>query len=78
MEKYYFISGLDGNADSVQTIIETIFQADWDVLETLDSRYIMKYENHVIVSLYKIICLTSRQEIRFAPLRGALRDTLPW
>lgn len=78
MEKYYFISGLDGKADSVQAIVETIFQADWSVLETLDSRYIMKYENHVIVSLYKIICLTSRQEIRFAPLRGVQRDPLPW
>ena len=78
MEKYYFISGLDGKADSVQIIMETIFQADWNVLKTLDSRYIMKYENHVIVSLYKIICLTSRQEICFAPLRGAQRDDLPW
>lgn len=78
MEKYYYISGLDGKADSVQTIIETIFQADWGVLETLDSRYIMKYENHVIVPLYKIIYLTSRQEIRFTPLRGAQRDPLPW
>ena len=78
MDKYYYISGLNGRADSVQTIMETIFQADWDVLETLDSRYIMKYENHVIVPMYTIICLTSRQEIRFAPLRGAQRDTLPW
>lgn len=78
MEKYYYISGLDGKADSVQTIMETIFQADWGVLETLDSRYIMKYENHVIVPLYKIIRLTSRQEIRFAPLRGAQRNPLPW
>lgn len=78
MEKYYYISGLDGKADSVQTIMETIFQADWGVLETLDSRYIMKYENHIIVPLYKIICLTSRKEIRFAPLRGAQRDPLPW
>ena len=78
MEKYYFISGLDGKADSVQTIIETVFQADWDVLETLDSRYIMKYENHVIVPLFKIICLTPQQEIWFAPIRGAQREALPW
>ena len=78
MEKYYFISGLDGRADSVQIIMETIFQADWSVLKMLDARYIMKYENHVIVPLFKIICSTSRQEIRFAPLRGAQRDTLPW
>ena len=78
MEKYYFISGLDGRADSVQIIMETIFQADWNVLKTLDSRRIMKYENHVIVPLYKIICSTSRQEIRFAPLRGAQRYSLPW
>lgn len=78
MKKYYYISGLDGKADSVQAIMETIFQADWGVLETLDSRYVMKYENHIIVPLYKIICLTSRQEIRFAPLRGAQRDPLPW
>lgn len=78
MEKYYYISGLDGKADSVQTIMETIFQADWGVLETLDARHIMKYENHVIVPIYKIICLTSQQEVRFAPLRGAQRDPLPW
>ena len=78
MEKYYYISGLDGKADSIQTIMETIFQADWDVLETLDSRYVMKYENHIIVPLYKIICLTSQQEIHFAPLRGAQRNPLPW
>lgn len=78
MEKYYYISGLDGRADSVQAIIETVFQADWSVLEALDTRYIMKYENHVIVPIYKIICLTSRREIRFAPLRGAQRDALPW
>ena len=78
MEKYYYISGLDGRADSVQIIMETIFQADWSVLETLDTRYIMKYENHVIVPLFKIICLTSQQEIRFATLRGAQRDSLPW
>lgn len=78
MEKYYYVSGLDGKADSVQTIMETVFQADWSVLEALDARYIMKYENHVIVTLFKIICLTSQQEIRFAPLRGAQRETLPW
>lgn len=78
MEKYYYISGLDGKADSVQAIVETIFQADWSILEELNSRYIMKYENHFIVPLYKIICLTSRQEIRFAPLRSAQRDPLPW
>lgn len=78
MEKYYFISGLDGRADSVQIIMETIFQADWSVLETLDARYIMKYENHVIVPLFKIICLTSQQGIRFAPIRGARREDLPW
>ena len=78
MEKYYYISGLDGRADSVQTIMETIFQADWNVLETLDTRYIMKYENNVIVPLFKIICSTSRQEMRFAPLRSAQRDALPW
>ena len=78
MEKYYYISGLDGRADSVQTIMETAFQADWSVLETLDSRYIMKYENHVIVPLFKIICVTSQQGIRFAPLRGAQRESLPW
>ena len=78
MEKYYYISGLDGRADSVQIIMETIFQADWSVLETLDARYIMKYENHVIVPLFKIICLTSQQGIRFAPLRGAQREVLPW
>lgn len=78
MERYYYISGLDGKADSVQTIMETIFQADWSVLETLDARYIMKYENHVIVPLFKIICLTSQQGIRFAPLRGAQREALPW
>ena len=78
MEKYYYISGLDGRADSVQIIMDTIFQADWSVLETLDTHYIMKYENHVIVPLFKIICLTSQQEIRFAPLRGAQREVLPW
>ena len=78
MKKYYYISGLDGRADSVQIIMETIFQADWSVLETLDSRHIMKYENHVIVPLFKIICSTSQQEIRFAPIRGAQRDVLPW
>ena len=78
MEKYYYISGLDGRADSVQIIMETIFQADWSVLKELDARYIMKYENHVIVPLFKIICLTSQQGIRFAPLRGAQRKALPW
>ena len=78
MGKYYYISGLYGIADSVQIIMETIFQADWSVLETLDNRYIVKYENHVIVPLFKIICSTSRQEIRFAPTRGAERDPLPW
>ena len=78
MDKYYYISGLDGRADSVQIIMETIFQADWSVLKMLDARYIMKYENHVIVPLFKIICLTSQQGIRFAPLRGAQRDPLPW
>lgn len=78
MEKYYYISGLDGRADSVQIIMETIFQADWNVLEALDARYIMKYENHVIVPLFKIICSTSQQGIRFAPLRGAQREALPW
>lgn len=78
MEKYYYISGLDGKADSVQTIMETAFQANWNVLKELDARYIMKYENHVIVPLFNIICLTSRQEIRFAPLRGAQRNPLPW
>ena len=57
MGKYYYISGLDGRADSVQIIMETIFQADWSILETLAGRYIMKYENHVIVPLFKIICL---------------------
>lgn len=78
MEKYYYISGLDGRADSVQIIIETVFRADWNVLETLDARYIMKYENHVIVPLFKIICEPSQQEIHFAPIRGAQRDALPW
>lgn len=78
MEKYYYISGLDGKADSVQTIMETVFQADWNVLKELDARYIMKYENHVIMPLFKIICLTSQQGIRFAPLRRAQRETLPW
>lgn len=78
MEKYYYISGLDGRADSVQTIMETAFQADWSVLETLDARFIMKYENHTIVPLFKIICLTSQRGIRFAPLRGAQREALPW
>ena len=78
MEKYYYISGLDGRADSVQVIMETIFQADWSVIEALDARYIMKYENHVIVPIYKIICLTSRQEICFAPIRGEQRCPLPW
>ena len=78
MEKYYYISGLDGKADSVQTIMETVFQADWSVLRKLDARYIMKYENHVIVPLFKIICLTSQQGIHFAPLRGAQREALPW
>lgn len=78
MEKYYYISGLDGRADSVQIIMETMFQADWNVLKELDARYIMKYENHVIVPLFKIICLTSQQGIRLAPLRGAQREALPW
>lgn len=78
MEKYYYISGLDGRADSVQIIMDTIFQADLNVLETLDARYIMKYENHVIVPLFKIICSTSQQGIRFAPLRDAQREPLPW
>lgn len=78
MEKYYYISGLDGKADSVQTIMETIFWADWNVLETLDARFIMKYENHVIVPLFKIICNPSQQGIRFAPIRGAQREALPW
>lgn len=78
MEKYYFISGLDGKADSVQAIMETIFQADWNVLKKLGARYIVKCENHVIVPLFKIICLTSQQEIRFVPIRGAQREALPW
>lgn len=78
MEKYYYISGLDGRSDSVQTIMETVFQADWSVLEALDDRYIMKYENHVIVPLCRIICETSQQGIRFAPIRGAQREALPW
>lgn len=78
MEKYYYISGLDGRADSVQIIMEIIFQSDWSVLEALDARYIMKYENHTIVPLCKIICATQQQEIRFAPIRGAQRDALPW
>lgn len=52
MEEYYYISGLDGKADSVQIIMETIFQADWSVLEALDARFIMKYENHTIVPLF--------------------------
>lgn len=78
MEKYYYISGLDGRADPVQTIMETVFWADWSVLKALNARYIMKYENHVIVPLFKIICLTSQQGIRFAPLRGAQREALPW
>ena len=55
MEKYYYVSGLDGRADSVQTIMETIFNADRSVLETLDTRFIMKYENHFIVPLFNII-----------------------
>lgn len=78
MEKYYFISGLDGKADSVQVIMETIFHADWNVMETLDARFIMKYENHVIVPLCRIICNPSQQEIRFAPIRGVEREALPW
>ena len=78
MEKYYYISGLDGKADSVQIIMETIFQADKSVLEALDARLIMKYENHTIVPLFKIICAPSQQEIRFAPIRGAQREALPW
>ena len=78
MKKYYYISGLDGRADSVQIIMETIFQADRSVLETLDARYIMKYENHVIVPLFKIICEPSQQEIHFTPIRGAQRKFLPW
>jgi hypothetical protein len=78
MEKYYYISGLDGRADSVQTIIETVFQADWSIFKVLNTRYIMKYENHVIVPLFKIICLTSQQEVRFIPIRGAQREALPW
>lgn len=77
MEKYYYISGLDGRADSVQTIVETIFQADRSVLEALDARYIMKCENHVIVPLFKIVCSTTRQEIRLAPLCGAQRKVSP-
>lgn len=78
MEKYYYISGLDGKADSVQTIMGTVFQADWNVLKTLDARYIMKYENHASMPLFKIICLTPQQGIRFAPLSRAQRETLPW
>lgn len=78
MEKYYYISGLDGKADSVQIIMETIFQADWNVLKELNARYIMKYENHTIVPLFKIICALLQQEIRFAPIRGAQREVLPW
>lgn len=78
MEKYYFISGLDGGADSVQIIMETIFRADWNVLEVLNARFIMKYENHEIVPLCRIICNPSQQEIRFAPIRGAEREALPW
>lgn len=78
MEKYYYISGLDGKADSVQIIMETIFRADRSVLETLDARFIMKYENHTIVPLFKIICTPYQQEIRFVPISGAQREALPW
>lgn len=78
MEKYYFISGLDGRADSVQIIMETVFQADRSVLEALNARYIMKYENHTIMPLFKIICAPLQQEIRFAPIRGQQREVLPW
>ena len=78
MEKYYYVSGLDGRADSVQTIMETILNADRSVLETLDTRFIMKYENHFIVPLFNIIYITPQKEIRFAPIRGGKRDSLSW
>lgn len=64
MNTYYEISGLAVKANKIETIIDTIFEADWNVIKQLNNRHIVRKNNGVETLIISIKCNFAEKEIK--------------
>lgn len=78
MEKYYYISGLEGKALSVGALMDALYVSDKNTLVMMHGREIIKQDSHTITSLYYLSYDRYNNNLIITPLRGEKRESLPY